>query len=804
MLSGEILNGSALSVAILPPTSAYLELYQAMAAIVTLANQQNNEDDEVFLENGLLSYENPNYHMDPQHIERNSHLYDEILSELHQQRSMNHHTKNNEIVVGRKTYAKLDIGQMGVDLKENFTSPDSDTNKKSFMMKQDDTSPSEAKTKSDQKPENKDKSNEIRHIKGNMNEIDLYALPNKKREEIEELEAKVEHAMCCDDDEEEKGKQEDIECIEDKDANKDLPPGWEKHEDNEGPYYWHIKSGTIQREPPTWPKEQTKEMRTPILPPPNINQYYQHQTSREIKSSFSSTLSSIYGNRDVVGGKDSQCLSSSVTRSNTSFALDQDDDRRRKEEMAYKRRSYPLKYDSDSKPIRFAVRSLGWVEIAEEDLTPERSSKAVNKCIVDLSLGKNDLLDVVGRWGDGKDLFMDLDEGALKLIDPENLTILNTQPIHTIRVWGVGRDNGRDFAYVARDRTTRIHMCHVFRCDTAARTIANTLRDICKKIMIERTMQSDTSNSILSGLGGVNNFSGNPLGLITNVNRSVIRPTDLPTENRRWIRQHRKLHIVSPHLPSTVAHSSHSSQTSQSKIVAQSFPTPMEEPKKVLKAQYVGSAEVSQPTGMDVLNGAIDQLLETVPVDQFENVCISVAPSMISIVGENGQLFSECRVRYLSFLGIGKNVRNCAFIMHTAQDKFVAHVFDCEPSSGLLCKTIEAACKLRYQKCLDAHPNHHSREYPDESPTSNKGLGATIKNFELWPLQSSTLTSLFSTNSNSSLTSEATTTTTTQLTKPTTLSTEIDREVIPHRHLMSPTSTSKTILDVPVQSPKSS
>ena len=52
------------------------------------------------------------------------------------------------------------------------------------------------------------------------------------------------------------------------------------------------------------------------------------------------------------------------------------------------------------KAIRFAVRSLGWVEIAEEDLTPERSSKAVNRCIVDLSLGRNDLLDVVGRWGD--------------------------------------------------------------------------------------------------------------------------------------------------------------------------------------------------------------------------------------------------------------------------------------------------------------------------------------------------------------------------------------------------------------------
>lgn len=53
MLSGEILNGSALSVAVLPPPS-YLEFYQAMAAIVTLANQQNNEDDESFLGNFFI------------------------------------------------------------------------------------------------------------------------------------------------------------------------------------------------------------------------------------------------------------------------------------------------------------------------------------------------------------------------------------------------------------------------------------------------------------------------------------------------------------------------------------------------------------------------------------------------------------------------------------------------------------------------------------------------------------------------------------------------------------------------------
>lgn len=54
----------------------------------------------------------------------------------------------------------------------------------------------------------------------------------------------------------------------------------------------------------------------------------------------------------------------------------------------------------DSQPVRFSVRSLGWVGIAEEDLTPERSSKAVNRCIVDLSLGRNYINDVVGRWGE--------------------------------------------------------------------------------------------------------------------------------------------------------------------------------------------------------------------------------------------------------------------------------------------------------------------------------------------------------------------------------------------------------------------
>lgn len=144
----------------------------------------------------------------------------------------------------------------------------------------------------------------------------------------------------------------------------------------------------------------------------------------------------------------------------------------------------------------------------------------------------------------------------------------------------------------------------------------------------------------------------------------------------------------------------------------------MEEPKKVLRAQYLGSLEVQQAVGMNIINDAIEKLSSEIPPENWHNVNVSISPSVIAIrpsgvseiysidfsfvlflwhhsnLQDDDQMIVEARVRYLSFLGIGKNVKNCAFIVHTAQDKFIAHVFRCEPSSGALCKTIEAACKV--------------------------------------------------------------------------------------------------------------
>ena len=100
----------------------------------------------------------------------------------------------------------------------------------------------------------------------------------------------------------------------------------------------------------------------------------------------------------------------------------------------------------EKRPLFFQVqvRSLGCVELREEELTPENSSKAVNKCIIQLASTTDDESSRSkewprGLWGDGRELTLELNEGSLKLIYPATSVVLNAQPIHSIRVWGVGR-----------------------------------------------------------------------------------------------------------------------------------------------------------------------------------------------------------------------------------------------------------------------------------------------------------------------------------------------------------------------------
>lgn len=45
----------------------------------------------------------------------------------------------------------------------------------------------------------------------------------------------------------------------------------------------------------------------------------------------------------------------------------------------------------------------------------------------------------------------------------------------------------RDFAYVARDKNTRVLKCHVFQCESPAETVASSLKQICSKVRETRS-----------------------------------------------------------------------------------------------------------------------------------------------------------------------------------------------------------------------------------------------------------------------------------------------------------------------------
>lgn len=57
----------------------------------------------------------------------------------------------------------------------------------------------------------------------------------------------------------------------------------------------------------------------------------------------------------------------------------------------------------------------------------------------------------------------------------------------------------------------------------------------------------------------------------------------------------------------------------------------MEEPKKVLRAQYLGSLEVQQAVGMNIINDAIEKLSTELPPESWQNVNVSISPSVIAI-----------------------------------------------------------------------------------------------------------------------------------------------------------------------------
>uniref|UniRef100_A0A8D1RCH6 Amyloid beta protein binding family B member 1 n=1 Tax=Sus scrofa TaxID=9823 RepID=A0A8D1RCH6_PIG len=416
-------------------------------------------------------------------------------------------------------------------------------------------------------------------------------------------------------------------------TDSDLPAGWMRVQDTSGTYYWHIPTGTTQWEPPGRASPSQSQGSSP----------------REESQLTWTGFAHGEGFDDGEFWKDEPSEEAPMD-----LGLKEPEERA----LPFPAQSLspePLPQEEEKLPARnanpgakcFAVRSLGWVEMTEEELAPGRSSVAVNNCIRQLSYHKNNLHDPMsGGWGEGKDLLLQLEDETLKLVEPHSQALLHAQPIVSIRVWGVGRDSGRerDFAYVARDKLTQMLKCHVFRCEAPAKNIATSLHEICSKIMAERR---------------------NARCLVNGLSLDHSKLVDVPFQVE--------------------------------------FPAPKNELVQKFQVYYLGNVPVAKPVGVDVINGALESVLSSSSREQWTPSHVSVAPATLTILHQQTEaVLGECRVRFLSFLAVGRDVHTFAFIMAAGPASFCCHMFWCEPNAASLSEAVQAACMLRYQKCLDA------------------------------------------------------------------------------------------------------
>ncbi|NWS07915.1 APBB1 protein, partial [Motacilla alba] len=244
-------------------------------------------------------------------------------------------------------------------------------------------------------------------------------------------------------------------------AHGDLPPGWLRVQDTSGTYYWHVPTGTTQWEPPGGAHETPSDGSTPTEGPTlswtsfapaetfNNGDLWKDPTAEEEEEEEEEE-------DEEPGVSDLEMLSPGPGSPGEGMALGEED-----------------VLDSKGLP----VRSLGWVQLREEELAPGRSSSAVSACIRQLSGPREG---PPGTWGEGEVWL----QPAPRPPAP---------PVPARAGWEGDRGGPeraplprRDFAYVARDPLTQVLKCHVFRCEGPASAIAAGLHRVCAQLTAER------------------------------------------------------------------------------------------------------------------------------------------------------------------------------------------------------------------------------------------------------------------------------------------------------------------------------
>ncbi|NWZ93609.1 APBB1 protein, partial [Nesospiza acunhae] len=236
-------------------------------------------------------------------------------------------------------------------------------------------------------------------------------------------------------------------------AHGDLPPGWLRVQDTSGTYYWHVPTGTTQWEPPGAPHETPSDGSTPTEGPTlswtsfapaetfNNGDLWKEEEEEE-EEDEEPGVSDLEMLSPGPGSPGEGCGGGHRDWGDTWAGL--------------------------------PVRSLGWVQLREEELGPGRSSSAVSACIRQLSGPRQGPPGTCGEVSDP---------------GPPAPPVSIPHPLCC-------PPRGTDFAYVARDPLTQVLKCHVFRCEGSASAVAAGLHRVCAQLTAERRSARAAGNGL--------------------------------------------------------------------------------------------------------------------------------------------------------------------------------------------------------------------------------------------------------------------------------------------------------------------
>uniref|UniRef100_A0A8C4JHX3 PID domain-containing protein n=1 Tax=Dromaius novaehollandiae TaxID=8790 RepID=A0A8C4JHX3_DRONO len=101
--------------------------------------------------------------------------------------------------------------------------------------------------------------------------------------------------------------------------------------------------------------------------------------------------------------------------------------------------------------------------------------------------------------------------------------------------------------------------------------------------------------------------------------------------------------------------------------------------------------------GMDVLNEAIEKLTRGPGRERWTPSLISVSDTAMRVhpaqEEEEATHIWECQVRYVTFIGVGRDAHTFALIVDMGQ-RFQCTAFWCEPDAGTISEAVQAACMV--------------------------------------------------------------------------------------------------------------